>query len=979
MTNLMDVCRADCLFGVSTKFRIVVSAVLLFFLMLIPAHAGHERYDYDSLGRLVRVIDERGQVTEYRYDGVGNILQVIGGGAGALAPSIASVTPSTIRRGETKQVVIAGSNFTGVAVSTPAIGLDILDVKSTADQITLRLIASATAELGSQSILLSSAAGSASATITVSLVVPKLYVDPIPLAVPPDNVARQIVLRLSNPDVIDHTIALAAGNGNIQVAPSQVVIVTGQMTASASVTGKTAGQSTLNLTSATLGNTSIPVYVTGEFAGIGTSHGRPLGVVLTEGPAAGRSVSPILSRALSVAVGNFISNMAPKAFAIGTGPTMLTVDGSGLNAAVSVTIIPAAGVTVGTLTPAVDGRSLTVPLTISSDASLETRQIIVKDATGNAFPVTNPQADRIDIVRPSPEIDSIEPLYALRGSVVTMTIRGRNLQGMQAEILPATGMTMAANPAVNADGTVATVQFGVGVDAAVGEYLVVARTPGGASSTTKSGSNTFKVANEFVSTVTPISASPVGVILQDGSAAGNSIGVHARHLGIAIGSVVNAVSPTSGMIGNTISLTLQGSELGEITSIEFLPSTGLTVGSILPATNGKSADAQLTIAADAPLEVRRMVVKAGATEIPFASAAGDRFLVTAPMPEILSISPIVMQIGQTAQTLTIRGRNLGGASAVVVTPFDGITVSTPTVGVDGTELTVNISIAANAAAGQRIVSVVALAGQSDSVPTASNTLTIANNVQATYAAMTSPVLGILFDAGLAAQTSMPVFSNALGVVMHDGTSVNTQLAVSNPVGVTVGSVATGLEPSGFAPGESSTLLIRGIGLDQVTAITATPAEGITLGAPILSAGGNSLLVTLTAASDAQALIQRRVQLFSRSEEVLFIGGISPQIVVGPGIPIIDSITPILANQDDTVSMVVRGAKLNGATAVTITPPEGITVSNALAVNADGTEIAVNLAISPDAPIGARVVQVWVPGAATTDQAIPANTFTINPR
>ena len=64
-------------------------------------YAAQERYDYDALGRLIRVIDEAGRVTEYVYDPAGNILQVVTG-ASAQAPSVASTTPSALRRGETK-------------------------------------------------------------------------------------------------------------------------------------------------------------------------------------------------------------------------------------------------------------------------------------------------------------------------------------------------------------------------------------------------------------------------------------------------------------------------------------------------------------------------------------------------------------------------------------------------------------------------------------------------------------------------------------------------------------------------------------------------------------------------------------------------------------------------------------------------------------------------------------------------------------
>src|SRR3954470_13160742 len=60
----------------------------------LPSHApaAQERYDYDALGRLIRVIDEQGRVTQYVYDAAGNILQVITGGT-AQAPTVTSIAP----------------------------------------------------------------------------------------------------------------------------------------------------------------------------------------------------------------------------------------------------------------------------------------------------------------------------------------------------------------------------------------------------------------------------------------------------------------------------------------------------------------------------------------------------------------------------------------------------------------------------------------------------------------------------------------------------------------------------------------------------------------------------------------------------------------------------------------------------------------------------------------------------------------------
>ncbi|HEY4542149.1 MAG TPA: RHS repeat domain-containing protein, partial [Noviherbaspirillum sp.] len=86
-------------------FRSLAKAAVLILAFASPAFAALERYDYDAIGRLIRVIDEKDRVTEYTYDAVGNILKVDTGGTGsALVPVISGISPSALRRGEAKTV-----------------------------------------------------------------------------------------------------------------------------------------------------------------------------------------------------------------------------------------------------------------------------------------------------------------------------------------------------------------------------------------------------------------------------------------------------------------------------------------------------------------------------------------------------------------------------------------------------------------------------------------------------------------------------------------------------------------------------------------------------------------------------------------------------------------------------------------------------------------------------------------------------------
>jgi len=145
------------------------------------ALAGAERYDYDALGRLVRVIDEQGRVTEYVYDPAGNLLQVIVSGAGgAPAPAVTSISPGSIRRGETRSFVITGTGLTGARLSTSDPALEISALQASATQITFDLTVLASAPLGAHLFSLSNAAGSHR----------QMMMSPLPTSMPIRHTAR---------------------------------------------------------------------------------------------------------------------------------------------------------------------------------------------------------------------------------------------------------------------------------------------------------------------------------------------------------------------------------------------------------------------------------------------------------------------------------------------------------------------------------------------------------------------------------------------------------------------------------------------------------------------------------------------------------------------------------------------------------------------------------------------------------------------
>lgn len=835
---------------------------------------------------------------------------------------------------------------------------------------------------------------SASATLTVTR---RLHiavsVTPVPLAIPPDGTASTFTIRLSEPDAIAHTVNLSIADRAVaSVAPASVTFASGQTTAQASITGLSGGQTTLVLTSSSLAPASVPVLVTTEFRGINTALAPLLGVLVQQAPQPPlwTTVGPVQSAAVGVVLGSAILGLTPPTVIVGTGPTPVVIRGARLAGVTSVTIEPATGLTLGSPVAAADGTSITIPITVAGDAPLGLRQVVVA-ASGQRIPPTTANADRLLVSLPAPTVESIDPLFATPGTTaMTLTVRGHNLQGAQAlSFSPADGVTVGV-PTVTSDGTQLSVAVSISSAAPAGARVVTVRTPGGVSDSTPSPANTFTIVSAVRETITPVVAPVLGVVKETPTVpSSQTLSLVSPAVGIARGAIATAIGPSSGVVGTTVTLTVEGHGLEGLTAIDVVPATGLVVGVPMVAADGRSASVELAIAPDAPQSLRTVQVLAGAAPIVFANAAAALFRVTAPAPRIDSVSPIVLQTGATAVELTLRGVNFENAERVDILPPTDIAVSPPTVAADGTTATVAITVASTAVTGPRVVTITTPAARTSAVAAPANTITLATVPGTTVTPVVAPLLGVVkSDQTPPGVTPIgPIVSPALGVTVEATPSPPasfTGLLASPALGVAVGAVATSVEPRGVAPGTSGALTIRGFGLTSATGVALTPAGGITLGTPAVSADGREVAVPFAVDASEPGSI-RTVTLATATGTVDFATPDAALVHVH-AIPVIESISPIVLCADTaSVRMTIRGQHLLGAIAVTATPPDGITVGSTVAVTIEGPQgfttdaATVNLAITSDAPLGGRVVRVIVPGFASTDQAEPANTFTVNDR
>ncbi|UXY15232.1 IPT/TIG domain-containing protein [Chitiniphilus purpureus] len=816
---------------------------------------------------------------------------------------------------------------------------------------------------------------------------PRLDIEPMPLAIPPDAVSRPFKLKLSRADTVTHTFQLASANTAIaEVTPAQLVLEAGQTQLTASIKGKTAGQTKIVITSPNLATVEVPVFVTADYRALSVSFAPALGVVVSQAPepAAAVPVGPVASRLLGVSFGAGFSSLSPDRLTVGESQ-WLTLHGAGLGDVRSITLAPVAGVTIGVPEPAADGKSVRVQVAVAADAEAGLRRITVTDGQGRLLPGT-PAAERLLITRPLPQVHSIAPLHALPGQNLTLTVRGNHLQGVTAlRFSPGTDLVIDGSPVIASDGSSMTFNVQVGSAAMTGTHTLTVTTAAGTSSELAGPNNTFSVVGRVDQTLGPIVSGVLGVRVGAAGDPGTPVGTHAfaRELGVVWGSGISAVSPRVGVTGSTFTLRLSGSGLAGVTAVQLAPNDGVTLGSLSASADGTRIEIPVTVAADAALTLRELRVTAGDTPVRFGSAGLERLQIVAPLPVVESVTPNHLLLGADPVTLTVRGRNLASASAVRLQPADGLSISPPLVDGEGRSLTVTVAAAAGAQPGERALLVTTPAGESDGVMTVANRVTLGTQVVASISPIVSPVLGVRVGADTGAQPfDGLLLAQPVGVRVGDagvpGPIERTVPAQAPLLGISVGAVINAVgELRGFVPGARGTLTYAGYDLQVVEGVTLSPPDGVIPGAITVAADGRSLSLPIDVAADA--LPGTRVITFRTGDgPVPVVGPVMPHIRISEGVPVLTSMSPIVLKQGEAISLVFRGTRLRLVEGLRFTPDAGVVLDAApqWATDAFGEKLTMPVRVAADAVLGARVVQLQVPGGESDGTAGPANTLTI---
>ncbi|MBF8294942.1 MAG: hypothetical protein HW389_1487 [Bacteroidetes bacterium] len=633
---------------------------------------------------------------------------------GRPAPVLARFSPTTGGRGRSLSVFLNGTGFVnGVTTATLGNGITVASVDGSSRSLTAQIVISQSAALGPRDLTVSTPApGGGESTLTGAFSV----VNPVPTitSISPMSGARGKTLNVvvTGSDYYSGVTSISLGNGI--TVDSVVVLSNTQLQARLSIAHQASGGvQDVSVTNAAPGGGS--ATLTGGF-----TVNNPVPKIT--------AVSPLV---------------APR----GKSTTMTITGTDFVTGATSVSA--GTGITAGSVT-VVSSTQLTAPLSISRSATLGAKDLTVTNSAPGGG--TGTLAGGFTVQNPAPVASSVSPQSGVLGQALSVVVTGSGFyRGVTSADFGA-GITVNSTK-VDTAGTHLSVNITISSRAAVGDHSIALTNsaPGGGSATL---ADAF-VVNNPAPTLTSVSlvSGGKGQTLRVSIIGANFIsGVTSVEfgLGITVGAVtatsptsltasitidpntvtgargvsvtnvtpgggkatlpsafnvenlvptIISASPATGSRGEVVTVTIAGTNFSSgSTTVVF--GSGITVGSVAVASPTQLA-ANLVVAAGAALGARNIVV----TNPPLGGGTAtltNGFMVGNPAPTISAVAPAS---GSRGQSLTVNVTGTGFFSGATTASFGPNIEVTSIAVLSPTQLTSNITVAAGAATGSRIVQV----------------------------------------------------------------------------------------------------------------------------------------------------------------------------------------------------------------------------------------------------------------------------------
>jgi len=429
-------------------------------------------------------------------------------------------------------------------------------------------------------------------------------------------------------------------------------------------------------------------------------------------------------------------------------------------------------------------------------------------------------------------------------------------------------------------------------------------------------------------------------------------------IGTVRGGTLQRIEPPGFVAGaGPVTVTASGRELDAVTGVALVPPADVTLGTLSASPGGETATFTIDIDPLAETGERQLVFQTTNGPLTPATPDADRILIADSVPEIFSVEPIVLTRLTPAARMIIRGRSLAPIESIDITPSAGISLGTPVANAEGSEITLSLSVTGDAPLGDHVVRVTTPVGTSETTATVRNTLNVTNGPVNSFSPFYAAPVGVV-----------------KGAFVPPSSEVNPILAPY--LGVGLGAFARAVMPTAVPIDTSFELVIRGIGLGDVTDVEIIPPDGITIDGPTtVLPDGTEVRVPVTVGAAAPTTI-REVVVTDTFGEIVFSDAAGNRLRITAGIPLIESIDPNQQTQGATFTLTIRGFNLTDAFNVFAEPSDGIVFGINPAPAGDGTEVTIDMSVDIDATLGSRVIRVDSPAGVTTATPSVANTFSV---
>ena len=587
-------------------------------------------------------------------------------------PTLSSIGPNTCSVGASVAVTITGTGLTGATGISAGAGISVNGMTVVnATQITANFVVASNASTGARSVTVTTPGGtsnSVSFTVVSAIALSILYANPSDSSVnfsPPINADP-----VPDPDTTATLRATGSGTVNFNISnptyqpfSNPHIQVSQKWLTSVSTSNCTAPIPPVSPSNCITAGQDQIISVQVKTAGLqpGTYKAS---VTFTAGNSSAKlTVTISINGAdLTASLNQTVSALAANT-TVAIGKIDVTIENTDGSAAQGTPVQFTTQTDVGTwllTSPASQQLPASGPISLSVNASglnSGTHSAKVNLTCTTCLP--QQVQVTIQVTAPPPTLTSVTPPSGAAGSTVTVTLAGTNLTG-------ATSVNVGGGITVNnlsvGSATQATASFVIPATATSGPQNVTITTPSGTSAAV-----TF--------TITPPPP-----------------------------PTLTSIAPTSGQQGATVPVILTGTNLAGVTAINAGPAISVTG---INASSNTQATAYFNISQYASSGDQTVVVTT-----PGGLSNSVTFTITqASGPTLTSIVPNSGAPGATVP-VTISGTNLTGVTGI--SAGAGISVTGLTA-VSSTQMTANFAIAANAAGGNRSVTITTPAGVSNAV------------------------------------------------------------------------------------------------------------------------------------------------------------------------------------------------------------------------------------------------------------------------